>query len=129
MRPLAILWLVLTLVIAVAVGVGAYQYGLHDGISQQIQNLPANSVPAPGYGYPYYYGHWGAPFFPFFPLFPLFGFLFFVLILFAVFGRRRWYGPGGPHDPHDHHGGPGAHFEEWHRRAHESGASAEPPKQ
>lgn len=125
MRPLGILWAVLTLLIAVGVGVAAYQYGLHDGLSQQIQNLPANTVPAPGYGYPYYGPHWGygGGFFPFFPIFPFFGFLFVLFILFAIFRPRRWHG-----GPYGHHG-PGQRFEEWHRRAHETEGSVEPPKQ
>ena len=126
MRPLGILWALLTLLIAVAVGVGAYQYGLHDGLSQQIQNLPANAVPAPGYGYPYYYGHWG-PGFGFFPIFPFFGFIFFVLILFWFLRPRRWWHNGGPHGPHAH--GPGGHLDEWHRRAHEGEGTAAPPAQ
>lgn len=130
MRPLGILWALLTLLIAVAVGVGAYQYGLHDGLSQQIQNLSANTVPAPGYGYPYY-GHfgwgYGFPFFPLFPLLPLFGFLFFLLIFFAVFrfamfGPRRWHG-----GPRGHR--PGGHLEEWHRQAHAGDAAQAPPTQ
>ena len=118
MRPLGILWAAITLLIAIAVGVAAYQYGLHDGVSQQIQNLPANSVPAPGYGYPYHYGHWGPGWgFPFFPFFPLFGFLLFLLVLFVVFRPRHWHG-----GVHGH--GPGDRFEEWHRRAHEGDAAA-----
>ena len=116
MRPLGFVWAIVTLLLAAAVGVGAYQLGLHDGLSEQIRNLPANTVPAPGYGYPYYYGpHFG---FWFFPFFPIFGFLFLLLILFAAFRPRRWRGHG-----------PGGHLDEWHRRAHEAGAPADSPRQ
>ncbi len=110
MRPLGMLWALLTILIAIAAGIGAYQWGLHDGLAQQIQHLPANEVPVPGYGYPYPYGpHWG---YGFFPAFPLFGFLFFLLILFLIFRPRRWHGGRWGY-------GPGGHFEEMHRRAHE----------
>lgn len=122
MRPFGILGAVLALLVLAAVAVGAYQYGLHDGLSQQIQNLPANTVPAPGYGYPYWYGpHFG------FGFFPIFGLLFLFLLLFWLFRPRRWHGGwGGPgYGPHGH-GDREAHLQEWHRRAHESETGSSP---
>jgi hypothetical protein len=143
------------LIAVLAIGGGlianaAYQAGVNTAVTTAVANggtVAPVVVPAYGYGYGY-----GSHLFGFgFGIFGLLFTLFFVFIVFgllrAIFfgGRRGWgpggWGPGGWGGP----GGPGNHghghgnernpwierfgptFEEWHRRAHRSESSNEPP--
>ena len=115
-----VFWIILLVVAAVAVVAGiasnAYQAGLMRGQAESGQvTTPQAGPPAGAYPYPYYGPYWHRPFgFEF--LFPL----LFILLLFGLLKGALWgwRGPG-------YHGAwkqdvPPA-FEEWHRRAHESG--------
>ncbi len=119
-----VFWIVLLVVAAVAVVAGiasnAYQAGLARGQAEPGQTAPPQAGPPPGtYPYPYYYGpSWHRPF-----GFGFFGFLFPLLFIFLLFGllRGAFWGWRGPwHYGAGRQGVPPA-FEEWHRRAHESG--------
>ena len=118
-------------------------------------NAPDGTVVTPvvpgGYGYEYGYGYgygpgWGHGF-------SIFGFLGTLLFIFLIFGllraiffrggpgRRGGWGPGWGGGPggwntgnHDHdrtrnfwESRFGESFDEWHRKAHETGSSTEPP--
>lgn len=126
----------------------AYQAGLSTAITTAAANGATVVAPVlPAYGYGYGYG-WH----PFGFGFGFFGFLGTLLFLFLVFaliraiffrggpGRRGGWGPGwggpgwGGPGTHDHGRGRGfwdarfgESFEEWHRRAHDSDPSNEPP--
>jgi hypothetical protein len=120
-RGMAIVVLLLVVLGGVAIGIGSYNAGVSHGLTQAATGAQVVRVVGPGFG-----------FFPFGLLFfPLFFFLIFGLLRGAFFGRRwRGYGPGRSHSEHWEKG-PGARFEEWHRRDHEQvagdhpGASAE----
>ncbi|MEA2608502.1 MAG: hypothetical protein QOJ75_745 [Chloroflexota bacterium] len=134
----------------------AYQAGLNTAVTTAVASGGTVApVVVPPYGYGYGYG-WH-PFGFGFGIFGLLFTLFFVFIVFGLirailFGGRRgwgrggWGGPGrwgGPTGPGSQ-GGPGDHghgkgygnpwmdrfgpsFEEWHRQAHSSEPSSEPP--
>ena len=117
------------------IAVTAYQAGLGTAVTTAIADGSATVVaPIAPYGYGYGYGwHPGG-----FGFFGFLGTLFFLFIVFglirAIFfrggpgrggwGRGGWGGPGawGPGSF-----GPGDRFDEWHRRAHDSDSSKEPP--
>ncbi len=118
--------ILLTLVVVVMLGgIGLLAYDA--GVSQGMLNSGRLTTPAPGLGpYPYYGGFpfWRPFGFGFGLLSCLFPLLFFLLILSLFRGLfwRRWYwrGPGyGYGRPGDEQ--PPAAFDEWHRRAHETG--------
>ena len=120
MRRNWVYWL-LALVVVIAVVVGASEVAFNAGVMQGVAQ--GGGVPGivPGGGTPYYYWHGGPFFAPFgfgFILFPL---LFFVLIVLAVRGLF-WRGPRAAHWG----GGVPPRFEEWHRRAHDSGNPVNP---
>jgi len=123
-RTMVIGLVLLAIVAAVGIGVGAYNFGLSEGVSQELARSgePDRVVRVVGHGYGYGRG-FGFPFGLI--LFPLLV-LGIVLLLRGAFWRGRWGGPGwgpggpggyGPPDPWGR-GGPAA-FEEWHRRQHE----------
>ena len=140
------------LVAVLAIGGGlianaAYQAGVNTAVTTAVSTggtVAPLVVPAYGYGYGYGWHPFGFGFG--FGIFGLLFTLFFVFILFGLIrailfgGRRRW-GPGG-WAGHGGWGGPGSQgghdrnpwierfgptFEEWHRRAHSSESSNEPP--
>jgi hypothetical protein len=118
---------VLVLLAGIGIGVGVYNAGVHDGISQGLQQSGENTqvvrVVDGGYRHGYGYG-----FFPFgLFLFPLVV-IGIILLTRAAFWGGRWGGPwrggygrgwGGP-GPWGQ-GGP-ERYEEWHRRQHEQQA-------
>lgn len=131
---------VVLLIALLAIGGGliattAYQAGLNSAVTTTVANGTTVVAPVAGYG-------WGYGWHPFGVGFGIFGFLgtlIFIILVFALlraifWGGRRGWGPGG-WGP-DHHGGDprwgrnpwidrfGPGFEEWHRRAHESGTAA-----
>lgn len=85
---------------------GAYRAGFAAGLAQSGQGTAV--VP----------GHGGFGFFPFPPMLLLVA----GVILFVVW-HRRWSGDGPAPSGHGPGGRPPRIFEEWHRRAHEAGAS------
>jgi hypothetical protein len=116
--------LVLAAVAALAcVGFVAYDAGLARGVEQAgrmtVAAAPA-APPAPGaaypmpyaYPYPYWYRPWGFGHF--------FGPLFFLFFWFAIARALFWRGRHGACRS--------AWLDEWHRRAHESGAGAATPR-
>ena len=142
------------LIAVLAIGGGliattAYQAGVSTAVTT-VAGSGAVVAPIPAYGYGYGYG-WH----PFGFGFGFFGFLGTLLFLFLVFaliraivfrggpGRRGWGpgwggGPGGPggwgSGDHEHGRGRGylesrfgETFDEWHRKAHQSESSGEPP--
>jgi hypothetical protein len=141
------------LIVVLAIGGGlianaAYQAGVDTAVTTAVADGATTVVaPLPAYGYGYGYG-WH-PFGFGFGIFGLLVGLFFLFIIFglirAIFwGGRRGWGPGGWGGPGgwNRPGGPGNHshyernpwierfgpsFEEWHRQAHESESSNEPP--
>ena len=118
----------------------AYQAGLSTAVTTAAASGATVVAPVPAYGYGYGYG-WH----PFGFGFGILGFLFGLFFLFIIFGliratfwggRRGWGsgGWGGPgHDgdarydrnPWIERFGPS--FEEWHRQAHDTESSKEPP--
>lgn len=114
-------WLVFVVaafVLAAFVGVMAYNSGVAHGIAQSgkivVAAPGAPGAPVPyAYPYPYYGWHpWG---------FGLFGPFFFILFWFMIaraFFWRRGYG--------GRCGSGYSTLDEWHRRAHEAGASQPP---
>ena len=129
------------LIAVLAIGAGlianaAYQAGLNTAVTTAVASggtVAPVVVPAYGYGYGYGWHPFGFGFSFFGLLFGLF-FLFIVfgLIRAVLFGGRRGWGPGS----HAHGEGYernswierfGPSFEEWHRRAHSSESSNEPP--
>jgi hypothetical protein len=135
------------LIAVLAIGGGlvattAYQAGLSTAVTTAVADGGTVVAPLPAYGYGYGYGwHPGGFGFGFFGFLGTLLFLFLVIgLVRAVFfrgGPGRGWGPGGTGGP----GGPGGWgpgrgwwetrgregFEDWHRRAHESGSSNEPP--
>jgi hypothetical protein len=120
-----VFWMILLVIAAVAVVAGiasnAYQAGLMRGQAESGLPAPPQAGPPPGATpYPYYYGpYWHRPF-------GFFGFLFpllFILLLFALLRGAFWDGRGPWHYGYGawKSGGVPPVFEEWHRRAHESG--------
>jgi hypothetical protein len=120
---------VLVLLAVIGIGVGVYNAGVHDGISQGLQQSGENTqvVRVIDGGYRRGYGF----FFPFgFFLFPLVV-IGIILLARAAFWRGRWGGPWrGPYG--GGWGGPGPwgqgprQYEEWHRRQHEQQAEQQP---
>ena len=121
---------VLVLLAVIGIGVGVYNAGVHDGISQGLQQSGENTqvVRVIDGGYRHGYG-----FFPFgFFLFPLVV-IGIILLARGAFWRGRRGGPwrGGPYG--GGWGGPGPwgpggpqRYEEWHRRQHEEKADQQP---
>jgi hypothetical protein len=135
------------LIALLAIGGGLIANAAYDaGVNTAVTTAVANGgtvapVVVPPYGYGYGYG-WH-PFGFGFGIFGLLFGLFFLFIIFGViraifWGGRRGWGPGGWGGP-GHHGTDarsdrnpwierfGPSFEEWHRRAHGSESSNEPP--
>jgi hypothetical protein len=130
----------LVILAVVGIAVGAYNAGVHEGVTQEVAKSGdhVEVVREVGRGYGYGYG-----FFPFgFILFPLFV-IGFILLFRGLFWRGRWGGPGGwgpgGYGPRGYgpggYGRPGpwgpGHWqdraEEWHRRQHqEPGEAGEP---
>jgi hypothetical protein len=133
------------LVAVLAIGGGiiantAYQAGVNTAVTTAVSTGGAVApvvVPAYAYGYGWHPFGFG------FGIFGLLFTLFFVFIVFGLlraifFGRHRRWGPGGWGGPGSHGLGQGSDrnpwierfgptFEEWHRRAHDSDSSGEPP--
>ncbi len=126
----------------------AYQVGVNVAVTTAVADGATVVAPVPAYGWGYGMGYGWHPFGFGFGIFGLLFGLFFLFIILglirAIFwGGRRGWGPGG-------RGGPGAwgapgnggdsryernpwierfgsSFEDWHRRAHDSESSSEPP--
>ena len=124
----------------------AYQAGLSTAVTTAASGGATVVVPAYGYGYGYGWHPFGFGF-------GFFGFLGTLLFIFLIFGllraiffrggpgRRGGWGPGWGGGPgglntgnHDHDRARnfwesrfGESFDEWHRKAHETGSSTEPP--
>jgi hypothetical protein len=122
-----VLWIVVLVVAAVAVVAGiasnAYEAGLMRGQAESAPGAPPQAGPPPGpYPYPHYYGpYWHRPF-----GFGFLGFLFPLLFIFLIFALLKgafwgWRGPWHYGYGTWRSGGVPPAFEEWHRRAHESG--------
>jgi hypothetical protein len=115
-RVLAALALVGVLVI---IGVGVYNAGVSAGLAETGRQAVSSGAPAVYYPGPYAGHGWGWG-----PGFGIFAVVFWILGIFlifglvrAAFGFGRW--GGGRRDWGDHNGRR-QHFEDWHRRAHES---------
>ena len=119
----------------------AYQVGVNVAVTTAVTDGATVVAPVPAYGWGYGMGYGWHPF-----GFGIFGLLFGLFFLFIVFGLiraifwggRRGWGSGGWGGPGDrgsdsrYERNPwierfGPSFEEWHRRAHESQSSSEPP--
>jgi hypothetical protein len=142
-RTIAAILLVAVLAIGGGfIAVTAYQAGLGTAVTTAIADGATVVAPLPAYGYGYGYGwHPGG-----FGFFGFLGTLFFLFLVFALIraiffrgGHGRGWGPGGGGGwggPGDHGHGRGRNFwesrfgesfEEWHRQAHGTESSNEPP--
>jgi hypothetical protein len=113
--------------VLVVIGVGVYDAGVGAGLAQ---GGAAAATGAPTVVYPGpYVGHawgWG----PGFGIFGIFFWILGILLIFALiraaFGFGRG-GHGGWRGSYRRYGDPRDHLEDWHRRAHESGAGPASP--
>lgn len=111
--------------VVIAIGVGVYNAGVSSGLAQQGAAV-ASGAPAVVYPGPYVGHGWGWGWGPGFGIFGIFFWILGIFLIFALiraafgFGRcggRR--GDWGNH--HGRYGGPRDSFDDWHRKAHESG--------
>jgi hypothetical protein len=114
---------ILAVLAVIGIGVAAYSAGVDEGISRELaQSGEADQVVrVVGHGWGYGYGRgFGFPFGLI--LFPLF-IIGIVLLVRGAFWRGRWGGPprwwGPGYGPGYGPGGPGAAFDEYHRRLHD----------
>ena len=133
-RAIGIGVVVLVLLAGIGIGVGVYNAGVHDGISQGLQQSGENTEVVRVVDRGFRGGGYGYGFFPF-------GFIFFPLLVIgiillarAAFWGGRGGGPwrGGPYGggwggpgPWAQ-GGPQQRFEDWHRRQHEQRTDEQP---
>jgi len=124
--------------VLVAIGVGVYNAGVSAGLATQV--VAPSGAPAVYYPGPYAWHGWGWGFGFFGIFFWILGIFLIFGLLRAIFGWGRWGGRGyrdWSHKPNGYggYGGPQSHFDEWHRRSHESeggsggqpGSSGPPP--
>ena len=122
----------------VAIGAGVYNAGVSAGLAQTV--AAPSGAPVAYYPGPYALHGWGWGFGFFGIFFWILGIFLIFGLLRAIFGWGRWGGRGyrdWSHKPNGYggYGGPQAHFDEWHRRSHESeggsggqpGSSGPPP--
>jgi hypothetical protein len=97
------------IVVTIAVAIGAYDLGVSAGAAA---TGAASAAPV-------FVGWHVLGWFLFFP----FGFLFFILFFGLILRVLFWGGRGGRghYGTHQWGDGPGARFDEWHRRAHDQG--------
>jgi hypothetical protein len=119
-RVLAVLALIAVLV---GIGAGIYNAGVSAGLAGSVVTADPSGAPVVYYPGPYVGQGWDwGPGWIFGILFWILGIFLIFALLRAVFGWGRWsrgYRDWDKHRPNGS-GGPREHFEEWHRRLHDS---------
>ena len=122
-RSMVVGAVILAVLAVIGIGVAAFNAGVDEGISRELAQRGDTDqvVRVVGHGYGYGYGRgFGFPFGLI--LFPLF-IIGIVLLVRGAFWRGRWGGPprwwGPGYGPGYGPGGPGAAFDEYHRRLHD----------